>query len=176
MIRILPIFLLLITLNCNSQVSLREYYSSRILRDKNITNVQKSINTVSFEISKNTNSINPCILRFLSKITKDDFLIANLDQPYNTTDSRDETLPNRQLRVLFKSKNACVMEYAHGGIGFHYHIAWFELKGNKVSDFWICNSFKQLNSIGALKKFINSYDGIITLKNGRKFRSNYLCM
>ena len=68
------------------------------------------------------------------------------------------------------------MEYAHGGIGFHYHIAWFELKNNKVTDFWICDSFKQLNNIGELKKFINSFDRRIKLKDGRKISSNYLCI
>ena len=174
--RILTLFLLLITLNCNSQNSLRDYYSTIILADKNISKVLKSINTGSFEIIKNSNSIDPCILRFLNKITKSTFKIANPDQPYNATDEVDESLPNRQLRILFKSKYACFIEYAHGGIGFHYHIAWFELKNNKVTDFWICDSFKQLNNIGELKKFINSFERRITLKNGQKFKTNRLCL
>jgi len=68
------------------------------------------------------------------------------------------------------------MEYAHGGIGFHYHIAWFEMKNNRVTDFWICNSFKQYNNIQELRKFINSFDRRITLKNGQEFKSNRLCL
>jgi len=174
--KILTVFLLLITLNCNSQVTLRDYYSSIILSDKNISKVQKSVSTGSFEISKNINSIDPCILQFLSKLTKSKFHIANPDQPYNATDNVDESLPNRQLRLLFKSKNACFMEYAHGGIGFHYHTAWFEMKNNRVTDFWICNSFKQYNNIQELRKFINSFDRRITLKNGQEFKSNRLCL
>lgn len=164
-------------MNCNSQISLRDYYSSIILSDKHISKVQKSINTGSFEISNNTNSIDPCIFHFLSKLNESKFQLANPDQPYNVTDVVDSSLPDRQLKTLYIAKNSCFMIYAHGGgAGFHYHIAWFELKANKVADFWICDSFKQLNNIGELKTFINSFDRTITLKNGRKFKSNYLCM
>jgi len=175
--KILTLFLFLISLNCNSQVSLRDYYSLRILGEKNISKVQHDIKNNSFEISNNTNSIDPCIIHFLSKFTESIFLIANPDKPYNVTDVVDNTLPDRQLKTLLKSKNSCFLIYAHGGgAGFHYHIAWFKLKNNKVDDFWICDSFKQLNNTGELKKFINSFNRTITLKNGRNFKSNYLCM
>ena len=103
--KILTLFLLLITLNCNSQNSLRDYYSSFILADKNISKVQKSINTGSFEISNNTNSINPCVIQFLSKFIESNFLIANPDQPFNVTDVVDSSLPDRQLKTLFIAKN-----------------------------------------------------------------------
>ena len=175
MSRILTL-LLLISLNCNSQVSLHDYYSLRILNDKNLSNVQKSVSNDSFIISTDKKSIDPSILNFLTKLNKKTFQLANPDQPYNATDNVDESLPNRQLRLLFKSKNACFMEYAHGGIGFHYHTAWFEMKNNRVTDFWICNSFKQYNNIQELRKFINSFDRRITLKNGQEFKSNRLCL
>jgi hypothetical protein len=174
MSRILTL-LLLISLNCNSQVSLHDYYSLRILSDKNLSNVQKSFINNSFLISTDKESIDPCILKFLSKLYKKTFQIANPDQPYNATDNVDETLPNRQLRLLFKTKNVCFIEYAHGGIGFHYHIAWFELKNNKVTDFWICNSAKEVKNIRELKKLINTFDRRITLRDGRKIASNRLC-
>ena len=171
------LFLILISLNCNSQVSLRDYYSPRILGDKNISKVQQDINKNSFEISRNTNSIDPCILFFLFKFTESNFQIANPNKPYNVTDVVDNTLPDRQLKIVFKSKISYFIIYAHGGgAGFHYHIAWFELKNNKVDDFWICNSFNQLNNFGELKKFINTFDRTIILKNGRKFKTNYLCL
>jgi len=174
MSRILTL-LLLISLNCNSHVSLHDYYSLRILSDKNLSNVQKSFINNSFLISSDKESIDPCILKFLSKLYKKTFQIANPDQPYNATDNVDETLPNRQLRLLFKTKNVCFIEYAHGGIGFHYHIAWFELKNNKVTDFWICNSAKEVKNIRELKKLINTFDRRITLRDGRKIASNRLC-
>jgi len=174
MSRILTL-LLLISLNCNSQVSLHDYYSLRILSDKNLSNVQKSFINNSFLISTDKESIDPCILKFLSKLNKKTFQIANPDHPYNATDNVDETLPNRQLRLLFKTKNVCFIEYAHGGIGFHYHIAWFELKNNKVTDFWICNSAKEVKNIRELKKLINTFDRRITLRDGRKIASNRLC-
>ena len=175
--KILTLFLFLISLNCNSQVSLRDYYSLRILGEKNIYKVQQDINKNSFKISRNTNSVDPCIMFFLSKFTESTFLIANPDKPYNVTDVIDDTLPDRQLKIAFKSKKSCFIIYAHGGgAGFHYHIAWFELKNNKVDDFWICNSFNQLNNFGELKKFINTFDSTIILKNGRNFKTNYICL
>lgn len=174
MSRILTL-LLFISLNCNSQVSLHDYYSLRILNDKNLSNVQKSIRNNSFLISKDKDSIDPSILKFLTKLYKKTFQLANPDQPYNATDDVDETLPNRQLRLLFKTKNACFMEYAHGGIGFHYHIAWFELKNNKVTDFWISNSNREVKNIMELKKFIKSFDRSIRLRDGRRITSNRLC-
>jgi hypothetical protein len=174
MSRILTL-LLLISLNCNSQVSLHDYYSLRILNDKNLSNVQKSVSNDSFIISTDKKSIDPSILNFLTKLNKKTFQLANPDQSYNATDNVDESLPNRQLRLLFKAKNACFIEYAHGGIGFHYHIAWFELKNNKVTDFWICNSNREVKNILELKKFIKSFDRRITLRDGRKIKSNRLC-
>jgi len=174
MSRILTL-LLLISLNCNSQVSLHDYYSLRILNDKNLSNVQKSVSNDSFIISTDKKSIDPSILNFLTKLNKKTFQLANPDQSYNATDNVDESLPNRQLRLLFKTKNVCFIEYAHGGIGFHYHIAWFELKNNKVTDFWICNSAKEVKNIRELKKLINTFDRRITLRDGRKIASNRLC-
>jgi hypothetical protein len=174
--RLLLLFFLLLTVGCNSQDSLNNYYTFRIVHDKNLSKVQSDINNGSFEINRTIESLDPCIFSFMSKLTKSTFLIANPDQPFNATDAiLDTTLPDRQLSLIFKSKNSCFIEYAHGGIGLHYHIAWFEINNGAVTDFWVCNSSSEITHLDELKRFINSFDRRMTFKDGRKILNDYLC-
>jgi len=166
--RILVLFILLPFLSF-SQDTIKNYYIKRIQFDQNLVKVKNAVKSEPFEIEKEKSFIEPCILNFLSTLEKSKFLIANPNEPYNATDVVDETLPNRQLIMVYKGKKSCIIEYAHGGIGFHYHIAWFELENNTVVDFWVCNLVNIIDNVDGLRSFINSFDRRIKFSNGKTY-------
>ena len=163
---ILIIFLFLPLLGW-SQDTTHNYYLNRIQFDQNIAEVRSTVNADTFIIKNSKTAIAPCIFQFLTKLENSEFLIANPKESFNATDLVDNNLPDRQLISVFIGKTCTILEYAHGGDGFHYHIAWFELTNDSVTDYWVCNSINSIDDVKGLRNFINSFDRKIKLKNGK---------
>ena len=65
-----------------------------------------------------------------------DCLLADVGEPFNSTDVITPALPARRLLVAGVSASTWFLEYEHGGRGLHSHFALFEMRDGHASCVW----------------------------------------
>ncbi|WP_035657355.1 hypothetical protein [Flavobacterium seoulense] len=158
-----------------NNVSDFSFSKNRILNDENIELVKKSIEKNDFRISFDKAEIPKQLFEIFYKWKNDPFLIANPNEKFNATDEINNSLPNRQLTSIFQNKEYLILNYKHGGFGFHHHIIWCKIDNDKISDIWICTTSNHIDNYLILKENIENFTRIISLKNGQKIKLNSLC-
>lgn len=178
LIKIFTFFSLLFLASfCVGQNNISDFSFSkkRILNDENIELVKESIENNDFIISFDKAEIPKQLFEIFYKWKNDPFLIANPNESFNSTDEIKNYLPNRQLTSIFRNSKSLIINYKHGGIGFHHHIIWCKINDDRISDIWICTIPNLIDNYLMLKQNIESFTRIIYLKNGKTIKQNFLC-
>lgn len=146
------------------------------MNDENLDLVKQSLESNDFIISPDKGKIPKELIDIFSSWQNKSFTIANPNEDFNSTDDLvNRSLPNRQLISLFRNNNFLIMNYKHGGFGFHYHIVWCKINEKGINDIWICSTDNIIDNIPELRKVLENFTRITTLKNGKTIKQNYLC-
>ena len=101
----------------------------------------------------------------LSKLSEEDFKLANPKEPFNIGVRIDKKLPSRQLRFIINLGKSWLLCYTHGGSrASHTHILIIE--ANDKGEFYVQNfsAIEQIKNENKLKKYLKK--GIIELSAG----------
>lgn len=91
----------------------------------------------------------------LKKVLQNDFEIANPNENFNKTDFIiNDSIPNRQLRLLSRKNNFWRITYIQGGFGKHYVYAECKIKNDSISNFKITQSNLRLENNDSIDKFL----------------------
>lgn len=169
--------LLLLTSICfgQNEFSDFDFWKNKILNDENLDLVKQSLESNDFIISYDKEEIPKQLNDIFSAWNNEPFIIANPNEDFNSTDFVNDSLPNRQLISLFRNNDFLIINYKHGGFGFHHHIIWCKINENEINDIWICNTYNSIDNYSELRKEFVSFTRTTTLKNGKTIKQNYLC-
>ena len=91
----------------------------------------------------------------LKKVLKNDFEIANPNENFNATDVIiNDSIPNRQLRLLSRKNKTWRIAYVQGGFGKHYVYVECEIIKDSISDFKISQSILKLENNDSIDKYL----------------------
>lgn len=140
---------------CNAQTNTYDKWEKRILSNTSFAKVRSSIEKDTFKVFYNRKEIPTSLIDTLIQWNKE-FSLANPKEKFSSTDFiTDSQLPRRQIIMIIKSKNNVFITYKHGGRGFHHHILWADIEGDKVNDIWIGVSYEKMDTINNIKKVLS---------------------
>lgn len=81
-------------------------------------------------------------------------LMADPGGRFNATDVVDTGLPMRRLVFAGESSNGAFVYYEHGGRGFHYHLAVFNMRDDPTSLIFAGRFFDRAENLDRLRELI----------------------